>query len=125
MTAADQVVDLGRLPGGAVVTVHNRGGLPRATNFRRGINGAEGDLVVSAPVGHPQLSPLTLEGGRGTSIHRAGVVRQRSIADAVTEAAPTGAFARGARASFDSAISVAGIRFGERQVRPLISMSEI
>ncbi len=67
MTAADQVVDLGRLPGGAVVTVHNRGGLSRATNFRRGINGAEGDLVVSAPVGHPQPSPLTLEGGRGTS----------------------------------------------------------
>ncbi|XHM63821.1 hypothetical protein ACE6JH_26350 [Streptomyces nigra] len=88
MTASDQVVDLGRLPGGAVVTVHNRGGLSRATNFRWEINGAEGDLVVSAPVGHPQPSPLTLEGGRGTSTAH-GVVRHRCIADAVMEAAPT------------------------------------
>ncbi|MFF4887892.1 hypothetical protein ACFY2D_34295 [Streptomyces nigra] len=122
MTAADQVVDLGRLPGGAVVTVHNRGALSRATNFRREINGAEGDLVVSAPVGHPQPSPLTLEGGRGTS------TAQASSGSAVSRrrhGGGTGAFARGARASFDSAISVAGIRFGERQVRPLISMSEI
>lgn len=71
MIAADQVVDLGRLPGGAVVTVHNRGGLSRATNFRREINGAEGDLVASASVGHPQLSSLTLEGGRGTSTAQA------------------------------------------------------
>ncbi|MGW0144922.1 Gfo/Idh/MocA family protein [Streptomyces sp. NPDC003333] len=67
MTAPDQVVAEGRLPGGAVVTVHYRGGLSRATPFRWEINGTEGDLVVTAPVGHPQLSPLTLEGGRGSS----------------------------------------------------------
>ncbi len=67
MTAPDQVVASGRLPGGAVVTFHYRGGMSRGTNFRWEINGTEGDLVVTAPVGHPQLSPLTLEGGRGTS----------------------------------------------------------
>ncbi|WP_077798635.1 Gfo/Idh/MocA family protein [Streptomyces sp. JHA26] len=67
MTAADQVVASGRLPGGAVVTFHYRGGMSRGTNFRWEINGTEGDLVLTAPVGHPQLSPLTLEGGRGTS----------------------------------------------------------
>jgi len=67
MTAPDQVVACGRLPGGAVLTVHYRGGLSRATTFRWEINGTEGDLVLTAPVGHPQLSPLTLEGGRGSS----------------------------------------------------------
>ncbi|CAL9408083.1 Inositol 2-dehydrogenase_D-chiro-inositol 3-dehydrogenase [Streptomyces sp. enrichment culture] len=67
MTAADQVVASGRLPGGAVATFHYRGGTSRGTNFRWEINGTEGDLVLTAPIGHPQLSPLTLEGGRGTS----------------------------------------------------------
>jgi predicted dehydrogenase len=67
MTAADQVVASGRLPGGAVATFHYRGGMSRGTNFRWEINGTEGDLVLTAPVGHLQLSPLTLDGGRGTS----------------------------------------------------------
>ncbi|MCG7202697.1 Gfo/Idh/MocA family protein [Streptomyces arenae] len=67
MTAADQVVASGRLPGGAVATFHYRGGTTRGTNFRWEINGTEGDLVLTAPVGHPQLSPVTLEGGRATS----------------------------------------------------------
>jgi predicted dehydrogenase len=67
MTAADQVVASGRLPGGAVATFHYRGGMSRGTNFRWEINGTEGDLVLTAPVGHLQLSPVTLEGGRGTS----------------------------------------------------------
>lgn len=67
MTAADQVVASGRLPGGAVATFHYRGGTTRGTNFRWEINGTEGDLVLTAPIGHPQLSPLTLEGGRADS----------------------------------------------------------
>ncbi|MEV7978261.1 Gfo/Idh/MocA family oxidoreductase [Streptomyces sp. NPDC086519] len=67
MTAADQVVASGRLPGGAVATFHYRGGMSRGTNFRWEINGTEGDLVLTAPVGHLQLSPITLEGGRSTS----------------------------------------------------------
>jgi predicted dehydrogenase len=41
--------------------------MARGTNFRWEINGTEGDLVLTAPIGHPQLSPVTLEGGRGTS----------------------------------------------------------
>ena len=67
MTAADQVVAVGRLPGGAVAAFHYRGGSARGTNFRWEINGTEGDLVLTAPTGHPQLSPVTLEGGRGRS----------------------------------------------------------
>ncbi|CAL9335253.1 Gfo/Idh/MocA family protein [Streptomyces sp. enrichment culture] len=67
MTAPDQVVASGRLPGGAVATFHYRGGTARATNFRWESNGTEGDLLLTAPTGHPQLAPVTLEGGRGTS----------------------------------------------------------
>lgn len=67
MTAPDQVVASGRLPGGAVAVFHYRGGMSRGTNFRWEINGTEGDLVLTAPIGHPQLSPLTLQGGRGTA----------------------------------------------------------
>ncbi|MET0188103.1 MAG: Gfo/Idh/MocA family oxidoreductase [Pseudonocardia sediminis] len=65
MTAPDQVVMSGRLPSGAVVTFHYRGGTNRATNFRWEINGTEGDLVVTAPSGHLQMVPVTIEGGRG------------------------------------------------------------
>ena len=67
MTAPDQVLASGRLPGGAVATFHYRGGMARATNFRWEINGTEGDLLLTAPTGHPQLAPIILEGGRGTS----------------------------------------------------------
>lgn len=67
MTTADQVVASGRLPGGAVATFHYRGGVSRGTNFRWEINGTDGDLVLTAPIGHLQLSPITLEGGRGTA----------------------------------------------------------
>ncbi|MEU7691830.1 MULTISPECIES: Gfo/Idh/MocA family protein [Microbispora] len=67
MTAPDQVVASGRLPGGAVLAVHYRGGVSRGTNFRWEINGTEGDLVVTAPIGHLQLSPITIEGSRGAS----------------------------------------------------------
>ncbi|MEU6431077.1 Gfo/Idh/MocA family oxidoreductase [Microbispora sp. NPDC046973] len=67
MTAADQVVASGRLPGGAVAAFHYRGGVSRGVNFRWEINGTEGDLVLTAPIGHLQLSPITIEGGRGTS----------------------------------------------------------
>ncbi|MFE2062712.1 Gfo/Idh/MocA family protein [Streptomyces sp. NPDC059467] len=67
MTAADQVVASALLPSGAVATFHYRGGMSRGTNFRWEINGTEGDLVLTAPIGQPQLSPLALEGGRGAS----------------------------------------------------------
>ncbi|HEY2205209.1 MAG TPA: Gfo/Idh/MocA family oxidoreductase [Pseudonocardia sp.] len=69
MTAPDQVAVTGRLTGGvaggAVAALHYRGGMSRGTNFRWEINGTEGDLVVSAPSGHLQLSPVSIRGGRG------------------------------------------------------------
>lgn len=63
-SAPDQVVATGRLPGGAVVAVHYRGGTFPGTNFRWEINGTEGDLVLTAPSGHVQLSPVEVTGGR-------------------------------------------------------------
>lgn len=62
----DQVVLSGRLSGGAVASVHFRGGIPRATTFLWEINGTEGDLVVtldSPPI--VQFARATIRGGRG------------------------------------------------------------
>ena len=65
MTSPDQVVASGRLTDGAVATLHFRGGHFPGTNFHWEINGTEGDIVVTAPIGHIQLAPLTLLGARG------------------------------------------------------------
>lgn len=69
MDSPDQVVAIGRLPGGSVASIHYRGGMSRATNFRWEINGTEGDLVVTAPSGHIQLMPITIEGAHGDQQH--------------------------------------------------------
>ena len=61
----DQIAVSGVLTNGIVVSAHYRGGRSRATNLLWEINGTEGDLRVTAPVGHAQLSELTLRGGRG------------------------------------------------------------
>jgi predicted dehydrogenase len=65
MTSPDQVVASGRLTDGAVASLHFRGGHFPGTNFHWEINGTEGDIVVTAPIGHIQLAPLTLLGARG------------------------------------------------------------
>lgn len=65
MTAEDQVLVTGRLAGGAMASVHYRGGMVRGNNFLWEINGTEGDLVVTGDVGHGQIFPLQLAGGRG------------------------------------------------------------
>lgn len=63
----DQVWATGTLPGGAVVTMHFRGGSSREENLRWEINGTEGDIIVTAGRGNPQLvGPLTIRGGRGS-----------------------------------------------------------
>jgi predicted dehydrogenase len=65
MTSEDQVVVAGRLDGGAVVSIHYRGGMPRGTGLLWEINGSEGDLQLSAIGGHAQLFELSLRGGQG------------------------------------------------------------
>ena len=48
-----------------MASLHYRGGHFAGTNFHWEINGTEGDIVVTAPVGHIQHAPLTLLGARG------------------------------------------------------------
>jgi predicted dehydrogenase len=65
MSSEDQVVVAGRLDGGAVVSIHYRGGMLRGTGLLWEINGSEGDLQLSAIGGHAQLFDLSLRGGQG------------------------------------------------------------
>jgi predicted dehydrogenase len=65
-TAPDQVLVSGVLTGGAPVSLHFQGGMPRdSAGLLWEINGTEGDLRVTGPFGHLQLVPLTLSGARG------------------------------------------------------------
>lgn len=64
-TANDQLLVQGRLRDGAVASLHYRGGMAKATNLHWEINGSEGDLLITAPLGHMQLAPLQLRGARG------------------------------------------------------------
>jgi predicted dehydrogenase len=64
VTVADQVAVIGTLADGAAVSVFYRGGTSRGDNFRWEINGTEGDLIITADWGNPQVADLTLSGGR-------------------------------------------------------------
>ncbi|MDX6259189.1 MAG: hypothetical protein QOH84_877 [Kribbellaceae bacterium] len=66
VTAPDQVALLGTLADGAALSFFYRGAGWRGETFRWEINGTEGDLVLTSPTGSPQVSGLTLAGGRGT-----------------------------------------------------------
>jgi predicted dehydrogenase len=48
MTAPDQIAVRGRLTGGAVASMHFRGGAPRTTPFTWEIDGTRGSLRLSA-----------------------------------------------------------------------------
>lgn len=61
----DQVVVTGTLEGGAMATVHYRGGTSRGTNFAWEINGTKGDVRLEAAGGHAQMFELSLSGGFG------------------------------------------------------------
>ncbi|HET8613518.1 MAG TPA: Gfo/Idh/MocA family oxidoreductase, partial [Sphingomonas sp.] len=65
MTTEDQVLVQGRLGEGVTASIHYRGGVSRGTNLLWEINGAEGDLQVTAAAGHAQMFPLSLSGARG------------------------------------------------------------
>jgi predicted dehydrogenase len=65
MAAEDQVAVTGLLEGGAVVSMHYRGGYSRGTNLLWEINGTEGDLQVTADGGLAEIFELTVRGGNG------------------------------------------------------------
>jgi len=65
MTAHDQLAVTGVLRGGAVASVHYRGGVSRAHNFLWEIAGTEGELQVTASGGHAQMFRLSVAGAQG------------------------------------------------------------
>lgn len=58
-TTEDQIMIIGKLKSGAAISVHYRGGISRGTNLLWEINGTQGDIQVTAALGHGQLMPLT------------------------------------------------------------------
>ena len=64
-SAPDQIMIQGTLTSGAAVSVHYRGGVSRGTNLLWEINGTEGDIQVTAGLGHAQMVQLTVRGARG------------------------------------------------------------
>jgi predicted dehydrogenase len=65
MTAEDQIALAGTLPGGAILSVHHRGGLLSGPGFSLLIDGTEGTLEVTAANGYPHLGPVVVRGARG------------------------------------------------------------
>ncbi|MDS0135771.1 MULTISPECIES: Gfo/Idh/MocA family oxidoreductase [unclassified Amycolatopsis] len=65
MTAEDQIAVSGTLPGGAVLSVHHRGGTLSGPGFSLLVDGTEGTLEVTAAGGYPHLGPVTVRGSRG------------------------------------------------------------
>jgi len=65
MTTEDQVGVSGLLEGGAVFSIHYRGGVSRGTNLLWEINGTEGDLQLTAAGGQAQIFEMTVRGGKG------------------------------------------------------------
>lgn len=65
LTVADQILLAGQLSNGVAVSAHFRGGMSRATNFHVEINGTEGDLVITSPVGYVGVGGMRLQGAHG------------------------------------------------------------
>ncbi|MCY1136413.1 Gfo/Idh/MocA family oxidoreductase [Actinoplanes sp. Pm04-4] len=64
MTAEDQIAVSGTVPGGAVVSVHHRGGAVSGAGFSLIIDGTEGRLEVSGAE-FPHIGPVSVRGVRG------------------------------------------------------------
>lgn len=64
LSVPDQIQVMGRLTNGANLTAHFRGGLSRGTNFHVEINGTQGDLVITSPVGYVGIGGTRLMGAR-------------------------------------------------------------
>lgn len=63
----DQIVVTGALGGGALATVHYRGGTSRGANFAWEINGTKGDVRLEAAGGHAQMFDMTRRAGFGAN----------------------------------------------------------
>lgn len=61
----DQVAVAGLLESGVFMNIHFRGGLSRGTNFHWEINGSDGDIIVTTPVGYFGEGGFRVQGGKG------------------------------------------------------------
>ena len=64
LSVPDQIQVSSILASGAALSVHFRGGMSRGTNFHVEINGTEGDLVITSPVGYVGIGGTTIRGAR-------------------------------------------------------------
>ena len=64
MTVPDQIAVSGLLDNGIFLNAHFRGGLSSATNFRWEINGTEGDIVVTTPVGYTGVGGFRVQAAK-------------------------------------------------------------
>ncbi len=64
VSADDQIMANGVFASGAAFSAHYRGGVSRGTNLLWEINGTEGDIQVTASLGHAQMVQLSLFGAR-------------------------------------------------------------
>jgi predicted dehydrogenase len=64
MTTDDQIAVNGVLEGGAVASLHVRGGESRAANLYWEINGTDGDLLVTGDLGTVDFGHVTIRGAR-------------------------------------------------------------
>jgi predicted dehydrogenase len=62
LSVPDQILLAGQLSNGVAVSAHFRGGLSRATNFHVEVNGTQGDLVITSPVGYVGIGGMQLMG---------------------------------------------------------------
>ncbi|MBB3458295.1 putative dehydrogenase [Rhizobium sp. BK313] len=70
MGVPDQIAVSGVLESGVFINIHFRGGLSRATNFHWEINGSEGDIVVTTPVGYIGAGGYQVRGAQGDDVLR-------------------------------------------------------
>ncbi|ADB35583.1 oxidoreductase domain protein [Kribbella flavida DSM 17836] len=64
MTSVDQIAVSGTLPGGAVLSAHQRGGTASGPGFWLRIDGSRGTLEATAR-NHPHIAPVTVRGALG------------------------------------------------------------
>ena len=86
-SAPDQVMVQGTLSSGAAVSVHYRGGVCRGTNLLWEINGTEGDIQVTAGLGHAQMVQLSIKGTRGNETEMTELMPPASVYEGKPESA--------------------------------------
>ena len=112
MTAYDQIAITGKLQSGAVAAVHYRGGMFKGTNFHWEINGTDGDLVITSPIGHPAVMQLTIKGShKDGPLEVLEVPQQYNLVDLSPAAGPAyavahnyAALAKGLSPTFSDAV---------------------